>query len=392
MGDFDNNKVNLKLLKTRAYNLRWATQPEGVIPLTAADPDFGVAQPIRDAIISYTKDGLFSYGPPEGIPEFRKACAKATSERKNYKCEPGQVLAVDSAAAGMMQVSKLIIKPGDEAIVFDPVDFLFKSSVEAAGGTVKLLSVDPLTGVFNLEALRTLITPKTKMICVCNPVNPVGRVLTYEELKAIGDFAIEHNLWIMNDEIWSDIVYDRSKFISLPSISPDIANRCFTIHGFSKAFGLAGLRVGFVICPTEKAFSDLLSSSMAQTTMTGVSTLSQIAATAAYTSCWDWVDNFLDHLRSNRDKGIAHFEQFDFLETFCPEGTYVLFPKIKSNLINTEEVCRRLITEHKVAIVPGSTRWFGDGANGHVRIVFSTSEDIFLEGIKRMTTGLSQIL
>ena len=113
---FSDDAVPLALLRQRAYNLRWATQPPDVIPLTAADPDFQTAPVIREALADFARSGVYSYGPAEGLPEFRRACADMFARRKGMPIVADQVLAVDSAAAGMLHVARLVIRPGDEEI------------------------------------------------------------------------------------------------------------------------------------------------------------------------------------------------------------------------------------------------------------------------------------
>ncbi len=390
-GSFLDAAVPRELLRQRAYNLRWATLPADVIPLTAADPDFAVAPAIREAMLDYVAGGVFSYGPAEGLPTFREACARVRTERKGTPTSPGLVLAVDSAAAGMMHVARLALQPGDEAIVFDPVDFLFKASVEAAGGVVKLLPVDPSTGTFDFDALERLATPRTRLLGVCNPLNPLGRVLTAEELRRLGDFAVKHDLWILNDEIWSDIVYSGSTFVSLPSLAPEIAARTFTVQGFSKTFGLAGLRVGFVVAPTPAAFDKLLAVSLAGTTMTGVATISQVGATAAYAHAWPWAEAFLAHLERMRDLAVAEVSRVPGVRVRVPEGTYVLFPDVRSFGRDAEGMVAELLERDRVAVVPGAARWFGPGAVGHLRICFSTSEGVLREGLARVVGGLTRM-
>ena len=131
---FSDKSVNFQALRKRAYNLRWATVEEDVIPLTAADPDFPVSIEIEEAIQRYTRERVFSYGPPEGLPEFRETVAYTLQQRKYIPADPGLVLPVDGAASGMFTIARFALQPGDEALVFDPVDFLFQKSVEAAGG------------------------------------------------------------------------------------------------------------------------------------------------------------------------------------------------------------------------------------------------------------------
>ena len=130
---FSSNSVDLRILKQRAFNLRWATQPEGVIPLTAADPDFPCAPEITEAISKYLKDRYLSYGPAQGLPALRDSIANYYLNKRSFNINPDYILPVDSAAFGIYLVCKSFLKPGDEAIIFDPVDFLFRYSIETVG-------------------------------------------------------------------------------------------------------------------------------------------------------------------------------------------------------------------------------------------------------------------
>jgi aminotransferase len=239
----------MDLLRQRAYNLRWATQPEDVIPLTAADPDFPVAPEIREAIQAYAGGGVMGYGPPEGLPEFRETVARVVQERHNLPCTPDLVFPTDSAAAAMFLIARTVCSPGDEAILFDPVDFLFGQSLDAAGVRGVYLPINRQRGTFDIDQLAGLVTPLTRMLCLCNPHNPLGRVFTREELMGIGQLAVEHDLMIMSDEVWCDIIYPPHQHISIGSLDPEIGARTVTVFGPSKGFGIAGLRIGFLVAP-----------------------------------------------------------------------------------------------------------------------------------------------
>lgn len=386
---FTDADVPFALLRERAFNLRWATLPADVIPLTAADPDFAVAPCIREAIADYARGGVFSYGPAAGLPAFRQAVAAHRSASRGLPVSPGAVLAVDSAAAGMAHVARLALRPGDEAIVFDPVDFLFAASVEAAGGVVRRMPVCPKTGALDLDALPGLVGPRTRLLGVCNPLNPVGRVLTGEELDRLGAFAVQHDLLILNDEVWSDIVFPPATFLSLPARSPEFAARTYTVHSFSKSFGLAGLRVGFVACPDEEAAARLLVVSRAETTMTGVATLSQVAAIAALEQGGPWFAAFRAHLQARRDQAVAALSAMPGVRVRAPEGTYVVFPDVSALTDDVEALCARILHERRVAVVPGAARWFGPGAVGHLRVCFATAEGVLNEGLGRLAAGLA---
>ena len=185
MALFDNSNIKLDVLKKRAFNYRWAEVPDGVIPLTAADPDYPVAPEIQEAMMDYVKDGYFSYTPKLGYPEFRDSISKALMERKGEEIDPNLILPIDSAARGMYVIAQTVLRQGDEMIVFDPVDYLFRESCLAAGGKVVLFPAKLKDGYIDLSELENYITPKTRMIGLCNPHNPYGVVYRPEDLEHI---------------------------------------------------------------------------------------------------------------------------------------------------------------------------------------------------------------
>jgi aspartate/methionine/tyrosine aminotransferase len=389
---FTDDQVDLPLLRRRAFNYnRWALLPEGALSFTAADPDFPVAREIREALTAYVQEGLFCYGPPEGLPEFRRAAARVMTERKGVPCPPERILALDSAASAMFAIARFALQPGDEALIFDPVDFLFRQSVEAAGGKVITSPADSRTGRFDLDALRQRITPRTRMLGVCNPHNPLGRVMTREELRAVGELAVEHGLWIMNDEVWSDIVYPPHTHVSIASISPEVAARTLTVQGFSKGFGLAGLRIGYVASPSPEVHEGVVQASRVRSTAAGASTLSQVAATAAYERALPWQQAFLAHLKEARDYAAERFNRMPGVKCRVPEGTFVLFPDVRELGRSSQELADYLLREARVALVPGVAEIFGPGAEGHLRLCFSTSLGLLREELDRIEAALARL-
>lgn len=383
---FTNNDINFEALKRKAYNGRWSTVEDGIIPLTAADPDFRTAPEIEQGIIEYLKDGYLSYGPFSGLLEFRKSVADHFNQEKHGSFTPENILAVNSAAQGMFLIASYVLKPGDEAIILDPVDFLFKKSVETAGGKITLCPVDTTSGEIDFEKLVSLISPKTRLISICNPHNPLGKVYSKEILIKIAEVASAHDLWVMSDEIWSDIIYDNKDFYTYSSVSEKAKKKSFTVYGFSKSFGIAGLRIGAVLCNDQDVLEDFTEKSNFNSTIEGVSTLSQIAASVALEKAKPWYREFLAHLQSNRDLAFSLLSQSEIVTPNLPEATFVLFPKIKNGM-TSDAFAQHVLQQAKVAIVPGSERWFGKGAEGHVRICFSTSREILEEGINRMITS-----
>jgi aspartate/methionine/tyrosine aminotransferase len=388
---FRDQDVNLPVLRARAHNMRWATFPDGVIPLTAADPDFPTAPPIRDSLRTYADAGVFSYGPAEGLPELRDAIARTLTRRKGHAVTTSQIVVTDGAASALYLAARFALRPGDEAIVFDPGDFLFARSVEAAGARVVRCPLDPNNDAIVPDVVERLITRRTRMIAVCNPHNPTGHVPRRAELEAVAALAKKYDIWILSDEVWSDIVYAPLRHIPTASLDAETAARTLTIHGFSKSFGLAGLRIGYLVAPCPDAAETLLSASGASSTAYGASTLSQVAATAAYTSCWEWQEAFVAHLARMRGLAMDRLARIPGLSCREPEATFVLFPDARAFDMTSDALAQHLLEAARVAVVPGSARYFGPRAEGHLRLSFATSERILLEALDRIDHALRQL-
>ncbi len=385
---FDQSAVDLEILKKRAFNLRWATVPEGVIPLTAADPDFPSAPEIAEAIIRFTQDRYLSYGPSAGLAEFRERVARFFREQRNVPASADLLFPVDSAAFGIYLICKTFLSAGDEALIFDPVDFLFRYSVESLGAVAVPFSIPPGDAPVDFERMERLIGDKTKMICLCNPLNPTGKVFTKEELFRIGELAVKYNLIILSDEIWSDIIYTPHVFTSIASISEQIRNQTITVTGYSKSYGLAGLRIGTVMASTQQHYSMLFETSLYQSTIHGANVLSQVAVTAALDSCGYWLNGFVSHLQKMRDLVVSELNTIEGFKCIAPEGCYVAFVDITGTGKSSSEVQQLLFEKAKVSVVPGSKQWFGQGAEGYIRLSFATSEEILIQALDRIKSTI----
>lgn len=385
---FEHTTINLDILKQRAYNLRWATVPEGVIPLTAADPDFPSAPEIAEAIIRFTKDRYLSYGPPAGLPEFKTSVAQFFNEKRNIPAAPEWLFPVDSAAFGIYLICKAFLKAGDEAIIFDPVDFLFRYSVETVGAQAVPFAIPANDLPIDFDRLEQLIGTKTKMICLCNPLNPTGKVFTRSELTRIGELAVKNNLIILSDEIWSDIVFTPHVFTSIASINEEIRKQTVTVTGYSKSYGLAGLRIGTVMASNEAHYQTLFKASLHTATIHGANVLSQVAVVAAVNECDYWLTGFVSHLQRMRDLIVSELNSINGVSCNAPQGCYVAFADIRGTNKSSAEIATLLFNEAKVSVVPGSKQWFGAGAEGYIRLSFATSAEIISEALKRIKQTL----
>lgn len=386
--NFGNDAVNFDVLKQRAYNLRWAEMPGGVIPLTAADSDFPCAPEIVDAIVRYSKKGYFSYTPKLGFSEFRESISKAFKIRKNEDIPPDLILPIDSAARAMSVIAKAFVKPGDEAIVCDPVDFLFKTSMEAAGAKIIFFPMKIVNGRIDFNDLEKYITPRTKMFGLCNPHNPLGLCYSIEDLDHLLRLSEKYGFYIMNDEIWSDMIYPDAAFTSIYTLGNRRNDRTLSVFGFSKSFGIAGLRAGCAYCTDPANFQKIVDASEVMTTIGGISSLSQVAGMACMDSGYYWVDAFRAHITKNRDYALERLSKMPFVKCYKPEATFVLFVDVSAAGMEAEKLANYLREEYKVAVVPGGKKFFGPGSEGYMRICLATSHEILEEGLNRIEKGL----
>jgi cysteine-S-conjugate beta-lyase len=389
---FSDNIVRLDLLRERAFNMRWAQQPADVIPLTAADPDFPVCPAIQEQLVRYVRDGVLSYGPTEGLPQFRESIARWMNETRQMDCTAEEVFATDSAASGMAVLACASLVSGDEVLIPDPVDFLLHHTVQRAGATPVRVRVEPGTTAEDfIRGMESRLTARTRMLWLCNPHNPLGVVYSREWQQRVGHWAISRGLRIVSDEIWSDIVYTPHRHVSLASISEEIARNTVTVYGFSKNFALAGLRVGCLICSDPEWKKEIVAASDAESTVYGVSVLSQVAVVAALNDGREWLAQFVQHLQAQRDYVVGRLARWPGVTVQPPQGTYVIFPDVRSLSDDSERLCQQLREQARVALVPGAPRWFGPGASGHLRICFATSRRILQEAFDRLEPVVMQI-
>lgn len=391
MNLFDDSKVKMDVLKKRAFNYRWAEVPEGMIPLTAADPDYPVAPEICEALIDYVKDGYFSYTPKLGFPEFSESIAAGLKRRKGEEIDPRLILPIDSAARGMYVIAEAVLQPGDEMIVFDPVDYLFRESCLAAGGTPVYFPAKLKDGYIDLSELENCITPKTKMIGLCNPHNPYGVLYRKEDLEYMMELCEKYDLYIMNDEIWSDIVYTEEKFRSIYSLGNERCKRVMSVFGFSKSFGLAGLRIGCVYTTNPGLFEKIVENADVMSTAGGITSISQIAGKTCMDSCYYWVDEFLTHLQKNRDYAVERLNNMPGLKAYTPHATYLLFVDVRSFGMKSEAFTNYMKEKVNLAVVSGGKQFFGEGSEGFIRICFATSRQILEEGLNRLEKGIEML-
>lgn len=382
---FCNEQVDIPLLKKRSVE-RWAVMPEGGIPLTAADPDFPPAIEIREALDRLVADKYFPYG---GVPGLNESISRALLERRNEVISPEFIIPVGGAASGLYATAAAVLQPGDEAIVFDPVDYMFAASVRYAGGKVVYFPSSSRDNNWNLDALESYVTPKTKMICLCNPHNPLGILYTREELMQIAQVAAKHNLWIMNDEVWCDIVYSEKPFVSINTLPSELTRRVITSYGLAKGFSVPGLHAGFVCTTSKEAFDTIRA--VTDGHQYTVSLPSLVGMKAAFDSAFYWVDAFTAHLQGNRDYLYERLSKLPLIKANKQEATFVSFIDIRETGLDSAAFCDLMLKEQDIALVPGTPRFFGPGGEGHVRLSYATSRELLAQAADRFEAFVLEI-
>jgi len=194
---------------------------------------------------------------------------------------------------------------------------------------------------------------------------------------------------ILSDEIWSDIVYLPHVFTSIASLNEEIRGRTIIVTGFSKSYGLAGLRIGAIVAANKKHFNSLIDASLHNSTIHGANVISQIAAATALNKCEYWLNDFLVHLREMRDYCVTELNTIQGIKCVAPEGCYVAFANISETGKTSKEIHHILMDKAKVAVVPGLKEWFGQGADGYIRLSFATSGSILKEALTRIKQTLN---
>jgi len=366
----------LSTLRQRAFNFRWAVVPKGVIPLTAADPDFSCSERIVKSIKDEVNGGVFPYAPAMGLAEFRISIANHFS--RHVPVIPEQVLAVNSAASGLSVVMNFLLKPGDQIMIPDPVDFLIPLTGMAAQAKCIRFLVD--RSGLNMDVLEKHYVKEVKYLAICNPHNPLGFVYSADDLERLATWAANRDITIISDEVWSDTVVDKSTFYSMHSFY----SKTWTVYGLSKGFALAGFRIGAVIGPSAADVNALAEHAGYTSTIEGVSCLSQMAAVAALTNGLSWNQAFANHCQRATVLVVEALNRTGIFEAVVPSSTFLVWARILIPM-SSNEMARRLLDEAKVCVVPGTEKFFGPSAAGYIRISCATDIERLYESMQRIS-------
>ena len=376
----------------KAKALKAAGRP--VIGFGAGEPDFPTPSYIVDAAAAATKVvANHRYTPTPGLPELRQAIVDKTKRDSHYEITVDQVLVTNGGKQAVYQAFASILDPGDEVILPSPFWTTYPEAIKLAGGkAVEIFADETQNYLVNVDQLESVRTGKTKALLFCSPSNPTGSVYSEEQVKAIGEWALKNNIWIIADEIYEHLLYDGAKAPSMPVVVPGLADTTIILNGVAKTYAMTGWRVGWMVGPKDviKAATNLQSH-----LTSNVANVSQRAAIAALTGNLDAVHEMGVAFDRRRKLIVGLLNEIPGIECPTPQGAFYVYPSVKGVLgksirgkvANTSaELATIILDEVEVAAVPGEAF----GPSGYLRFSYATSDEDIVEGIGRIKKLLSE--
>lgn len=376
--------TNIKPSGIRKFFDIVSEQPDA-ISLGVGEPDFDTPRQMTEVAINSLREGRTFYTANAGLLPLRKRINDYLNERVGVNYQPESEIIVTVGGSEAIDLAfRVFLDPGDEVIIPEPSFVCYKPITELVGG--KAVTIDlQMENQFQLtaEELEAAITPKSKILMLSYPNNPTGAIMPKEALIKIADVVKKHDLLVVSDEIYAELIYDGS-FVSIASL-PGMRERTIVINGFSKAFAMTGWRLGFVAGP-EMFIQEMLK--VHQYTIMAAPTASQYAALEGLKDWHDTVENM--RLSYEERRNYLHHALTNMgLPCYKAEGAFYLFPQISQFGLSSEDFAIRLLEEEKLAVVPGSA--FGDSGEGYLRLSYAYSLDELKEAIRRLEKFIQKI-
>ena len=359
---------------------------ENVIHLEIGRPDFDTPEKIKEAAYESLNAGHVFYTSNYGIPALRKEIAKWETEHHGVQYDADEVLVTVGVGEATYASMAAFLEDGDEVLVPNPVWLNYihvPSSLGAVPVTYNLKEENNYQ--IDMEELESKITDKTKMIVIVNPSNPTGGVLSRETLEKLSQLAIKNDLLVVADEIYSQLVYDDTKHVSIASL-PGMKERTITLGGFSKAYSMTGWRLGYMCAPRGIIAACVR---VHQYTITCASSFVQEAAVTALRDCADDVEAMRQEYQRRKDYAVKALNEIDGISCNDPQGAFYIFVNVKSLGMSSMEVAEYFLEEAKVAMVPGSA--FGSEGEGYLRLSYACSYEDLQEAIRRIKDAVEKL-
>jgi len=379
---------------SKAKALQAAGRP--VISFAAGEPDFPTPANIVEAASAAVMDPKnHRYTPAAGLPELREAIAEKTLRDSGWAVTASQVVVTNGGKQAVYQSFATLVDPGDEVILPAPYWTTYPEAIRLAGGVpVEVFAGADQGYLATVDQLEAARTPKTKVLLFVSPSNPTGSVYSPDQTREIGEWALEHGIWIIADEIYQNLVYpgqvapgtSPKAAISIVEAVPALADTTILVNGVAKSYAMTGWRLGWMVGPLDaiKAAANLQSH-----LSSNVSNISQRAAIAALTGPQDAVESMRQAFDRRRRMIVAELNKIDGLRCPMPEGAFYVYPDV-TGLLGREwggvtpttslELADLILEKAEVAVVPGEAF----GPSGYLRLSYALGDEALLEGIQRL--------
>ncbi len=367
-----------------------ALKAEGrpVIGFGAGEPDFATPDYIVEAAVEACRDPKnHRYTPAGGLPELKQAIADKTLRDSGYDVRAVQVVVTNGGKQAIYEAFATMLDPGDEVIVPAPYWTTYPEAIQLAGGVaVPVLADETQDYKVTVDQLEAARTDRTKVLLFVSPSNPTGAVYTSDEIRAIGQWVEDHQLWALTDEIYEHLVYDDVETGSLPVLCPALADSCVVVNGVAKTYAMTGWRVGWLIAPTDLAAA---AANLQSHATSNVSNVSQRAALAAVTGDLTAVEHMKVAFDRRRRTIVSMLNEIDGIVCPTPEGAFYAYPQVKGllgreydgrRIESSAELADYILDEAEVAVVPGEAF----GSPGYLRLSYALGDDDLVEGITRL--------
>jgi aspartate aminotransferase len=367
-----------------------ALQAEGkaVVSFAAGEPDFPTPAHIVEAAVVAAKDPKnHRYTPAVGLPELREAIAAKTKADSGTEITASQVVVTNGGKQAVYQAFAVLLDPGDEVLLPSPYWTTYPEAIALAGGkTVEVFAGSDQNYMVTVEQLEAARTEKTKALLLCSPSNPTGSVYSREQIKAIGEWALANEIWVVSDEIYQNVIYNGKRAYSVTEVVPAMKDLTIMVNGVAKSYAMTGWRLGWMAGPQDamKAAANLQSH-----LSSNVNNIAQRAAIAALTGPQDEVKAMLEAFDRRRHLAVSELSKINGWLAPMPEGAFYVYSDVRGLLgkswggkvINTSlELCDYMLDAAEVALVPGEAF----GPSGYVRMSYALGDAQISEGIARL--------
>ena len=367
-----------------------ALKAEGrpIISYGAGEPDFATPEFIVEAAVAAVIDPKnHRYTPAAGLPELREAIAEKTRRDSGIAVTASQVIVTNGGKQAVYQAFQALLDEGDEVLVPSPYWTTYPEVIALAGGVM----VDVFAGAdsgyrLTVEQLEAARTPKTKVLLFVSPSNPTGAVYDADETRAIGQWALEHGLWIISDEIYQNLTYDGDKAMSIVEAVPELANQTILVNGVAKTYAMTGWRLGWMVSPADiTAAAANLQSHLSS----NVSNISQRAAIAALTGDQSVVEDMKKSFARRREIMVTELSKIQGFVVPEPGGAFYVYADVSAllgrewggqRIDTTIQLADYILDTAEVAVVPGEAF----GPSGYLRFSYALGDDELREGITRL--------